>query len=114
MAGGKIAAMRNTLIAGCALALVVIGCGKAEAPAPAAAATPAAVSDEARLVAADLADGSEDRVVSKCAVCNLSMDGTAELTSTYAGYTFHHCSAHCKETFDHDPARVLARVKPAV
>jgi len=107
--------MRNTLIAGCALVLVVVGCGKAEVAKPAAvAATPPAVSDEARLVAADLADGSEDRVVSKCAVCNLSMDGTPELTSTYAGYTFHHCSAHCKETFDHDPAKVIARVKPAV
>jgi YHS domain-containing protein len=106
--------MRNALIAGCALALVV-GCGKAEVAKPAAgAAAPAAAGEEARLVAADLADGTEDHVVSKCAVCNLSMDGKAELTSAYAGYTFHHCSPHCRETFDHDPAKVLARVKPAV
>ena len=104
--------MRHALIAGCALALVVVGCGKSDVYRPSAAATPAPVSKEARLAAADLADGSADHVVSRCAVCNLSMDGSAEFSSSYAGYTFHHCSAHCKETFDHDPAKVVARIKP--
>jgi YHS domain-containing protein len=105
--------MRHALIAACVLVLLVLGCGQAEVSPPAAAATPAPVSEEARLVAADLADGSEDHVVSKCAVCSLSMDGKPELTSAYAGYTFHHCSAHCKETFDHDPTKVVSRIEPA-
>lgn len=111
--GSTIAVMRHALIAGCALALVIVGCGKAEVSRPVAAATPAAASEEARLVAADLADGAEDHVVSKCAVCNLSMDGKPEFASTYSGYSFHLCSAHCKETFDHDPAKVVARIAPA-
>jgi YHS domain-containing protein len=106
--------MRNALVIAVVLAAALVGCGKSEVAPPAAAATAVPISEEAHLAAADLADGTEDHVVSKCAVCNLSMDGTPELTSTYAGYTFHHCSAHCKETFDHDPAKVLARVKPAV
>lgn len=63
------------------------------------------------LAAADGADGSVDRVVHRCAVCSLSMDGEAKHASEHAGYTFHHCSAHCKETFDHDPHAVLKRLQ---
>ena len=106
--------MRNALIIAVALVVGLHGCGKADVAPPAAAATPLPVNEEARLAAADLADGAEDRVVAKCAVCNLSMDGKPELTSTYTGYTFHLCSAHCKETFDHDPAKVLDRIRPAI
>jgi YHS domain-containing protein len=106
--------MRNVLIVAVALVVVLLGCGKSEVAPPAAAATPVPVNEEARLAAADLADGAEDHVVSKCAVCNLSMDGKPEFSSTYSGYSFHLCSAHCKETFDHDPAKVLERVKPAI
>jgi YHS domain-containing protein len=105
--------MRHALIAGCALVMVVVGCSKSDVYRPTAAATPAPVDEEARLAAADLADGTEDHVVSKCAVCNLSMDGKPEFASTYSGYSFHLCSAHCKETFDHDPAKVVARIAPA-
>ncbi len=81
-------------------------------------ATPAAVGEKqfdeaAVLAAADRADGAEDRVVGKCAVCKLGMDGSPEYTSVHAGYAFHLCSAHCKETFDHDPVKVLKRLPPA-
>jgi YHS domain-containing protein len=71
---------------------------------------PAADQEAAVLAKADAADGAVDTVVSKCAVCSLAMEGDAAYSSTYAGYTFHLCSAHCKETFDHDPAKVLARL----
>ena len=62
------------------------------------------------LAAADAADGSVDTVVHLCAVCSLSMDGDEKFRSHYAGYTFDHCSAHCKETFDYDPIPVIGRL----
>lgn len=108
---GRIAVMRNPMIVGAVLAAALVGCGRSEVAPPAAAATAVPVSEEALLVAADRADGTEDKVVARCAVCSLSMDGKPEFTSTHADYTFHHCSAHCKETFDHDPAKVVARIK---
>lgn len=86
----------------------------------AACGTPAPKSADARksevvgraevLAAADNADGAVDRVVSKCAVCGLGMDGSPSHVSSHAGYEFHLCSAECKETFDRDPERVLARL----
>lgn len=86
-----------------AVALFVSGCDRAPAAPPG--------RDEASLLAkADAADGTVDKVVVRCVVCNLSMDGEPERTSTYAGYTFHLCSAGCKETFDHDPAKALGRL----
>lgn len=65
----------------------------------------------ALLVAADRADGSEDKVVFRCAVCGLAMDGSAEITSTWQGYDFHHCSEHCRELFDRDPEKILTRLE---
>lgn len=62
------------------------------------------------LVAADRADGAEDKVVARCAVCGLGMDGSADFTATHAGYTFHFCSAECRELFQRNPAKVLARL----
>ncbi len=86
------------------------GCGGRDGPQ--AASTPI---DQQRvgelLAAADRADGTEDHVVARCAVCGLGMDGSAEITSTYAGYTFHHCSVHCRELFDRDPGKILARLE---
>ena len=63
------------------------------------------------MTAADVADGVVDSVVSRCAVCALSMDGDEKHSSNHAGYTFLHCSAHCKETFDYNPVTVLARLE---
>lgn len=90
--------------------LVLAGCSGDGAPGQG----PPASSEAdlaAFLVAADSADGAEDKVVARCAVCGLAMDGSAEITSTYAGYTFHHCSAHCRELFDRGPVEVLARLE---
>lgn len=92
--------MRAVLLLVC-VALVVSCGGERTSPLPVSPAV---------LVAADLADGQADRVVHRCAVCNLGMDGSAEHGSLHAGYTFHLCSAHCKETFDHDPEAVLRRL----
>lgn len=86
-----------------AAALLAGACDRAPATPPG--------RDEASLLAkADAADGTVDQVVVRCVVCNLSMDGEPERSSTYAGYTFHLCSAGCKETFDHDPAKALGRL----
>jgi YHS domain-containing protein len=90
-----------------ALAIVIAGCGAGPA-----ATTPEPAADPSMLAAADLADGVEDQIVVRCAVCSLAMDGTTDHVSAHAGYEFRFCSGHCKETFDADPARILARLKP--
>ena len=87
--------------------MMLFGCGlKSEGDGPKSLANQAEI-----LAVADAADGSVDSVVHLCAVCALSMDGDEQFSSTYADYTFHHCSAHCKETFDYDPVAVLARLE---
>jgi YHS domain-containing protein len=100
------------------LALVVavlLACGPSadEKPPRAPALSPAKV--EARLAAADAADGRVDKVVSRCASCGLGMEGDAQHASTYAGYELHFCSAECKQRFDADPAKIIAKLpdKPA-
>ena len=64
----------------------------------------------AQLSAADLADGAEDHVVSKCAGCALGMDGDPAHASTAGEYELHLCSESCKANFDADPAAVLGRL----
>ncbi len=89
------------------LVLLAAGCGVAgEDPTPGPTAAERAV-----IAAADAADGAEDHVVSKCAVCGLNMDGSPEFASEYAGATFHFCSTDCKALFDKDPHAVLARLE---
>lgn len=97
------------------VALVAMGCGGGSSPSgdDAAAGAAAALDVNAVLAAADRADGSEDRVVYRCAVCGLGMDGSPDITSTFQGYTFHHCSTHCRELFDRDPVKVLMRLEVA-
>lgn len=89
-------------VCGLVCAVLVAGCGGGTSSPPP---VPPAV-----FAAADLADGQGDRIVHRCAVCNLGMDGSPEHVSHYAGYAFHLCSNHCKETFDHDPEAVLRRL----
>lgn len=117
--------MRETIVTllVMAAALTALGCGSRTETAteetrtgPQAAAvqetTASSEDDAAILAAADEADGTVDSVVHRCAVCGLAMDGSPEHASYYKTYTFHLCSSHCKETFDHDPAAVLARLEP--
>jgi len=93
----------------CALigAVILVACGRGAGE---RAGDRLAQEETARLEAADGADGTTDRVVSKCAVCKLVMKGTTEHASRYAGYELHFCSAECKETFDHDPRAVIRRL----
>ncbi len=92
---------------------LLIACGgpSAEAPAPAGPPPAAAKSDPlAVLPVADAADGTVDKVVSRCAVCGLGMDGDPAHSSQIGDYTLHSCSASCKEHLESDSEQVLARL----
>jgi hypothetical protein len=67
-------------------------------PAPVPAADPAKV--QAGLKKADLADGTEDKTVHKCAGCALGMGGSATHAIDKDGYTLHMCSAMCKASYE--------------
>lgn len=75
----------------------------------AATATPAAPVDADCLAHADLADGTADKVIHRCANCGLGMDGKEEFASQIDGYVAHSCSESCKHTLDADPGAVLGR-----
>lgn len=64
-----------------------------------------------RLQQADALDGEEDKIVHKCYVCALGMDGKEQHSATYEGYTAHLCSAGCKKTFEKDPESVVAKTE---
>jgi YHS domain-containing protein len=85
-------------------------CGKAQTPTQAAAPALTAAEVEVKLAAADLADGTADKVVAKCAACRLGMDGDAANASQHAGYELHFCSEECKHRFDADPNKVIAKL----
>jgi YHS domain-containing protein len=100
--------------------MLVMGCKEKTPPAdvpkePAkdAATTSAAPVDSAavlaKLAAADKLDGAEDKLVSKCYMCSLGMDGEEQYTAEYEGYKVRLCSDHCLEEFNKDPAGVIAR-----
>ena len=63
------------------------------------------------LAAADAADGTADKVVSKCVTCMLHMAGKPDTTATCGEYTLHLCSKHCQESFTHDPRKALLSLK---
>ena len=47
-------------------------------------------------------------------ICGMSVNANhAEYRSLQNGETYYFCSAGCKETFDKDPARYIARSKAA-
>ena len=66
----------------------------------------------AKLVMADKADGQEDKIVRKCPMCALAMDGSVEHTLGFRGYTIQFCSEHCVETFQADPVKNLLDLEP--
>ena len=59
------------------------------------------------LSAADMADGTADKVITKCAVCNLSMDGDPKLSVELSEYTAHLCSHDCKVNFEQNGEEIL-------
>jgi YHS domain-containing protein len=91
-------------------AALLAACGKTQAPQQAAA--PALTPDQVatKLAAADLADGTADKVVAKCAACRLGMDGDAAHVSQHAGYELHFCAEDCKKRFDTDPNKILSKL----
>ena len=110
----------NRLIATAAItlyiALIFAGCSRGQEPsaaAPAAGAASGAPSQEALvlLAKADAADGTVDKVVTKCVVCMLGMDGSAEHSASYGGYQLHFCSEDCKESFTKNPEQSLLALK---
>ena len=91
------------------------GCGSDPAPDESVPETTQLSSPTAAALAAlekaDAADGTSDKLVTRCLPCNLSMAGKAEHASKYGEYTVHLCSDHCKAYFERDPEKVLASLK---
>ncbi len=98
------------------MALPFAGCSRGQEPsasAPPAGAASGAPSQEALvlLAKADAADGTVDQVVTKCVICMLGMDGSAEHSASYGGYQLNFCSEHCKESFTKNPEQSLLALK---
>ncbi|MEE2750469.1 MAG: hypothetical protein VX519_03500 [Myxococcota bacterium] len=113
------------------LGFFVFGCGgdstqEVAVPTPAVEAAPAADAEEqagsdtlgadalANLAKADAKDGAEDKVVSKCALCALHMDGSPEHAVSAGEYSLHMCSADCKAYFEEDVSGSLAKLADVV
>ena len=111
--------IKRTVVLGCALLSTVMlaGCGESrtygEAAAAGAAADPQAQEAtpasfemtaelESKLAAADLVDGEQDHVVSRCPGCSLAMEGSQEYALPIGDYSLHFCSDSCLEKFDDD------------
>ncbi|GAB4140415.1 MAG: hypothetical protein Fur0037_06960 [Planctomycetota bacterium] len=84
---------------------VLSGCSGEGKEAPAAPAAPAAPTAEvlARLASADAKDGTADKVVEKCAGCNLGKPGKAEKSLKVGEYEMRFCSDNCLQAFSRDP-----------
>ncbi len=100
--------MRTKMAWGLVVALALVGCGKEERNEPD---TPVVIHVspelEARLAVADLADGTEDQVVSRCLGCGLAMEGSAEHVAHVGDYSMNFCSVRCKDNFADDPEDML-------
>ncbi len=104
-----------------ALGLSSVGCGSTALPvAPPATPTATAKSNSTvvdnevvlvNLKAADQLDGKEDHIIGKCYVCALGMDGKAEHSAEFQGYTAHLCSEGCCKHFKDQPEQVIAETK---
>ncbi len=102
-------------------AFIALGAAACREEEPAAEKTPAAPEQTqeqreeailAKLEMADKADGTEDKVVRKCLMCALAMDGREEYKVDFRGYTIHLCSDHCVERFSKDPAKSVLELEP--
>jgi len=65
----------------------------------------------AALEKADAADGTIDKVVSKCVTCKLSMEGKSEYAAAYGEYRLHLCSDHCRKYFEKDQEKPLLNLQ---
>ena len=108
--------------------LLSFGCGGSPEPGSAPPPAPAKVENsepaptplkvdaegEALLAKADAEDGAEDKIVTKCAVCALHMDGSEEHVVNAGEYALHMCSDSCKTHFESDPAAGMAAIDAAL
>ena len=85
---------------------------------PAAAKAPdaskqAGITDQMKdiLAKADLVDGTADKVITKCAACELAMDGDKEHSLKVGEYTLLFCSEECKERFAKDVEKSVLGIK---
>jgi len=102
----------------------VMACGGGESVEPEVAAEPeaepaepnaaaAGMTLEEKLAAADLFDGTADHVVTRCASCNLGMQGSADHAVQIGGYELHFCSEGCAKPFQENPQQaVIAMALP--
>ena len=65
----------------------------------------------AKLADADLFDGTEDRVISRCPGCALAMDGSADYALSVEGYELHFCSESCRHGFEDDLMANIGRLE---
>ena len=66
---------------------------------------------EAILAKADLFDGKADKIVTKCASCGLTMDGSSEHTLKASGYTLYFCNEKCAKGFSEDLTKSILAMK---
>lgn len=65
----------------------------------------------AKLAAADMADGTQDKVITKCYSCALGMDGDKENSATVGEYTANFCSEACCKHFVEDADTLIAETE---
>jgi hypothetical protein len=95
-------------------AFLILGLAAVNTPSVAVSSANAAKPSAAALAAlakADAADGKVDKIVSKCLMCMLRMDGRPENAASYGQFTLHFCSKACKEAFINDPEKAVLAVK---
>lgn len=92
----------TTAVALCLFSCVLCGCEPADTPKTETPKTEAQTQADllAKLAAADAFDGTEDKIISKCAGCALGMDGSENYAVETNGYTLHLCGDRCKKAFD--------------
>jgi len=100
----------------CLVLAVTAGCEKeSERPVDEQPAAEARAAGEGELLAvlarADAVDGQVDKVVARCPICSLSMDGSQEYTMQVEGYTLYFCSAHCRDMFAADTTRSILEMR---
>ena len=60
---------------------------------------------------ADLLDGNKDKVIGKCYVCALGMDGSEKFACKVGGYTAHLCSKSCQQEFEKSTEDIVLHTK---
>lgn len=88
-----------------------LGLSACNQPEPAPTVTQTGADTASLLAAADALDGNVDKVVYRCYVCNLGMNGKESLAVEHAGYTAHLCSEGCKQEFASNAESVIANTK---